>query len=437
MTAGSLIEEVEELRFEAEFLLEDKDALVFEHVADLGGGIIEIPKDARAGGTCLQTGWQAAIPRAVQAEGAFLHHALRTDAVAEVALVWINLCGGDLRLLPVEAAGVIRTRGLAVAAADAPVVIHDDDSVFFLPGGLDRADIDAGRMLALLALHGHVVFVRLRDGMVVVDVAFLEVHRAFRHLKDADVALVRGAVMIVLQMACLGAFAAAVADGKIERVAKFYAFLRLWVADGHIGSVLFFGLLGEAGDDGGDFVFAELLVVLLQELIHRGFIGQLGERRERFRIRGDAECGSESLQHGAAGGAVIAGRRRCAGRTAGAGAIAATGCLGRCRCGIVHGSMLCGDFGNGNAVAWRQHGPHEGKFRMMRVVAVDAVVPHAGALGQIPVAVHAAVAAVEVITHRRAVALGAERHHIGKGHAAAIGEVERVVVFRVVTTEAG
>ena len=74
---------------------------------------------------------------------------------------------------------------------------------------------------------------------------------------------------------------------------------------------------------------------------------------------------------------------------------------------------------------------------MMRVVAVDAVVAHAWTFAEIPVAVHAAVAAVEVITHRRAVALGAERHHIGEGYAASIGEMERVVVFRVVAAQAG
>jgi hypothetical protein len=63
--------------------------------------------------------------------------------------------------------------------------------------------------------------------MVVVGVALLEVDRALLHLKHADVGLLRGAVVIVLLVAGLGALAAADADAEIERVAELHAFLGL------------------------------------------------------------------------------------------------------------------------------------------------------------------------------------------------------------------
>ena len=58
-----------------------------------------------------------------------------------------------------EFPGAGRTDFRTVAAADAPVVINNHNAVFFLPGGLDRANFDAGWVFALLTLHRHVIII--------------------------------------------------------------------------------------------------------------------------------------------------------------------------------------------------------------------------------------------------------------------------------------
>lgn len=83
---------------------------------------------------------------------------------------------GNFGFGPVEAAGVVGAGGLAVAAPDAPVVVDDDDAVFLFPGGFDRTDVDAGWIFALLALDGHVEFVGLGNGVVVVGITVFHVH---------------------------------------------------------------------------------------------------------------------------------------------------------------------------------------------------------------------------------------------------------------------
>ena len=114
------IEEVEEAGTGTDVLLEDVDPLVGEHPADVRVRIVEVPEDAGAGGTGLEAGRHPTVAGAVQAEGALLHDALRADAVGEVALVGVDLLGGDDRLLPVESACVVGAGRFAVPAADAP-----------------------------------------------------------------------------------------------------------------------------------------------------------------------------------------------------------------------------------------------------------------------------------------------------------------------------
>src|SRR6185436_5485416 len=105
----------------------------------------------------LEARRQPPLARAVEAERALLDDALRTDPVRQVRLIGVDLLAGDLGRLPVEAPRVVRARGLAVAAADAPVVVDDHDAVGLLPRRLDRANLHARRVVALVALHRHVV----------------------------------------------------------------------------------------------------------------------------------------------------------------------------------------------------------------------------------------------------------------------------------------
>ena len=63
---------------------------------------------------------------------------------------------------------MVRTGKLAHAAADAPVVIDQHHAGMVPEGCPHRASLDAGRLLALLALHRHVEKVLVRHQVVVV-----------------------------------------------------------------------------------------------------------------------------------------------------------------------------------------------------------------------------------------------------------------------------
>ena len=80
----------------------------------------------------------------------------RREEWLELALHGVDFLGGNLRCFPVEATCVVGACGLAIAAADTPVVVHDDNTVFFFPGGLNRAHLDAWSVVTLLALYRHI-----------------------------------------------------------------------------------------------------------------------------------------------------------------------------------------------------------------------------------------------------------------------------------------
>mgnify|MGYP006207696207 CR=1 FL=1 len=149
----SRIEKVKEARARTQLFLENEDPLVLEYPANLRLGIEQVAKDPSTGRARLQAGGQLADPGTVQAEGALLHYPLRADAIGEIALVGVDLLGGNLGGLPVEAARVIGTGRLAVAAANAPVVVDDDDPILLTPRRFDGTCFDARRVVAPVADH--------------------------------------------------------------------------------------------------------------------------------------------------------------------------------------------------------------------------------------------------------------------------------------------
>jgi hypothetical protein len=68
----------------------------------------------------------------------------------------IQLFLGDVWFCPVEDSSFIRAGGDAVPATDAPVVVYHHQPVGFLPGRMDRAYFNTGRILTLLALDGQI-----------------------------------------------------------------------------------------------------------------------------------------------------------------------------------------------------------------------------------------------------------------------------------------
>ena len=91
---------------------------------------------------------------ALHAEGALLHDAAGTHGhlgVVDEAL-GLGLVGGELQ--EVEAAHLVGAVVGAVAGAHAAVVGHLVEAVGAVVGGVHRADVLAGRVVAVLAEHG-------------------------------------------------------------------------------------------------------------------------------------------------------------------------------------------------------------------------------------------------------------------------------------------
>jgi hypothetical protein len=64
----------------------------------------------------------------------------------------INLGGGNLWLSPVKAAGTIRTRNYTVPTPDTLAIIYNYNAIWLLPGSINGTNLDAGRILTLVAL---------------------------------------------------------------------------------------------------------------------------------------------------------------------------------------------------------------------------------------------------------------------------------------------
>ncbi len=192
------INEIPEFWVGPEFFLHPEDLFVLQDITYLAVRIEQVAEHPRPGRTGLDTGGQPAFPGPLDTEGAFFHFSLGSDAVAEVMLFDGNLILGHLRLAPVEPAAVVGTGGLAVAAADTPVVVDHHDAVRFPPGCPGRAGLGAGRFFAVKALGAHVELVVHRDLVIILAVAGARVELSGLHLKNPDILGVGFAVQIVL-----------------------------------------------------------------------------------------------------------------------------------------------------------------------------------------------------------------------------------------------
>src|SRR5512139_307486 len=91
-----------------------------------------------------------ALGQPVGAEGALLHHPFAAHGISGIRWLLVFEVGG-WRILVVEASCPEGTAGHAVTATDAAVLIHHDEAVIPLPGGLGGTDPDAGRVGAVVA----------------------------------------------------------------------------------------------------------------------------------------------------------------------------------------------------------------------------------------------------------------------------------------------
>ena len=293
--ARSYVEVVKEPRRGAHFLLElNENALALEDVGNLAVGVEDVAELARPGGADFQARRIAARARALDAEVAFLHDSLPPRAVAQIRHFGVEAVLWNRRLGEVKPPRPIGAGRFAIAAANAPIVINDGDPVGFLPGGMDRANLDARRILALLALHRHVEVTLFRHGFRRIKVVGLvNVQRAVGQLENADVLNFGIARLVVFRHAGVDAFAAADAARQIQAIDVFDAVHRFQIPHMGAQAVLLLHFVLDSFQNFVHVLRRHLLVVLLQEPLHSGEIVHFQQRLEAGGQRGQAGC-----QHG-------------------------------------------------------------------------------------------------------------------------------------------
>ena len=100
--------EVPEAWLRPEVFLQAEDVLVRQHPPDFRIGVEQVSEYASTSGTCFSAGRQSAFACAVNAERALLDDSLLARTISEVVLSSIQLCDGDFRRAPVEAACPVR-----------------------------------------------------------------------------------------------------------------------------------------------------------------------------------------------------------------------------------------------------------------------------------------------------------------------------------------
>src|SRR5689334_12834486 len=126
----SYVEIVEKARRGPQLLLElDENALRAEDVGHFAVGIEDVAELAGTDRANLEAGRIPTDSRALDAEMALFHYSLTPRPVAQVSHVRIDLLFRNRRLCKIEPPRPIGASGLAIAAADAPVVIDHRDAV--------------------------------------------------------------------------------------------------------------------------------------------------------------------------------------------------------------------------------------------------------------------------------------------------------------------
>ncbi len=149
---------------------------MIDDVTNFAIRIEKVPEFSRSRWTGFDTRWISPCPHSLDAESALFDGRLHPRPIPQVVDRGVNLLLWNVWFCPVENPPFIGAGCNAVPATDAPVVVHHDDAVGFLPGGVDRADFHARGVLTLLALNRKVGEPFLRyEVRVVVMVRVLEI----------------------------------------------------------------------------------------------------------------------------------------------------------------------------------------------------------------------------------------------------------------------
>jgi hypothetical protein len=148
--------EVIKLRFGAQIFLETEDPLSVDDITHFAVWIEKIAEFPRSCGTGFHTGRIFSVSHPLDTKGAFFHGALHSGSVSKIVDRGIDLLFWNVWLRPVEDPPLVGAGCDAVPAADAPVIIDHDDTIRFLPGGVDWTYFHAGGLLTLLTLDGKI-----------------------------------------------------------------------------------------------------------------------------------------------------------------------------------------------------------------------------------------------------------------------------------------
>ena len=205
-----------------ELFLQDKNPLVLEDVPDFTVLIQKISEFSCADRADLNTGRITAFPNPLNTKSALLYDTFIAWPITEKMGVGIGFFCRQIGLSPIELSGVVRASSHASAAADTPIIIHDDDAVRFGPGRTDRTTLDTGGIFTLLTGYGKIIMPFMRDlFVIVIHVGVYKIDAfLFFHFEDLDVVDLRVTGLIVFVHTTVNTFAATDTSGDIEAVSE-------------------------------------------------------------------------------------------------------------------------------------------------------------------------------------------------------------------------
>jgi len=193
----------------------------------------------------------------------------------------VQLLRGNVRFAPIENPSFIGTGCDAISTTDAPVIIHNHNSIRLLPGRMDRTDLHTGRILTLLALNGKIDIPFLRNRIrIVVMFRVFEINQiSSLQLEDPDpMKLTFVAGLVILLDTGIDASPATDASGKLKAVTPEGILLGFLRADLEFPSIFLVISLLQFGNEAFLFLFCHLEKMFLKEVLDFLFCARREER---------------------------------------------------------------------------------------------------------------------------------------------------------------
>ena len=220
-------------------------------------------------------------------KSAFFHGTLHSGSVSKIVDRGIDLFFWNVWLRPVKDSPLIGAGCNAVPATDAPVVVDHDDTIRFLPGGVDRTYFHTGRLLTLLALNGKIdeSFFRNQVRVIVMFRVFKVDQVSSLESENPDPLKLRiMAGLVILFHTGVDASSAPNASGKLQAVCPKGIGNRLLGADLKFSSIFLLVSLFQLCNDTFLFFRCHFPKMFLQEILGF-FLGARGENGERSPCR--------------------------------------------------------------------------------------------------------------------------------------------------------